>query len=260
MTLGKNKKLSKSSKKGNKKKIVDPFTRKEWYDVKVPNMFPNKNIGKTFVNRSQGMKLAKDSLKGRVYEVFVADLQKGDDSDNFRKLRFKCEEVQGMNCLCNFHGMQITTDKAKSIVRKKQTLVEANLDVKTSDGYVMRFFCIGFTKKISPVKKTSYAQHEKVRQLRRKMCEVIKRQASDADLQSVVKKLMAESIGRTIERESQKICPLHNVFIRKVKMIKAPKIEGSKFAELFQENSEKTGELAPDTVEEAKVDAPVAAV
>lgn len=43
-------------------------------------------------------------------------------------------------------------------------------------------------------------------------------------------------------------------------MIKAPKIEGSKFAELFQENSEKTGELAPDTVEEAKVDAPVAAV
>ena len=35
----------------------------------------------------------------------------------------------------------------RSLVKKWQTLIEAHVDVKTADGYVMRMFCIGFTKK-----------------------------------------------------------------------------------------------------------------
>lgn len=33
---------------------VDPFTRKDWYDVKAPSMFAVRQIGKTLVNRTQG--------------------------------------------------------------------------------------------------------------------------------------------------------------------------------------------------------------
>jgi len=57
------------------------------------------------------------------------------------------EEVQGKNCLTNFHGMNLTRDKLCSMVKKWQTLIEANVDVKTSDGYLLSLFCIGFTKK-----------------------------------------------------------------------------------------------------------------
>ncbi|EJW78755.1 hypothetical protein WUBG_10328, partial [Wuchereria bancrofti] len=51
MAVGKNKKMGK---KGAKKKVVDPFTRKEWYDIKAPSMFNVQHIGKTLVNRTQG--------------------------------------------------------------------------------------------------------------------------------------------------------------------------------------------------------------
>lgn len=33
------------------------------------------------------------------------------------------------------------------MAKKWQTLIEANVDVKTTDGYLLRIFCIGFTKK-----------------------------------------------------------------------------------------------------------------
>ena len=36
---------------------VDPFTKKEWYDVKAPSMFSNRNVGKTLVTRTQGTKV-----------------------------------------------------------------------------------------------------------------------------------------------------------------------------------------------------------
>lgn len=66
MAVGKNKGLSKGGKKGVKKKVVDPFTRKEWYDIKGPVIFKNTNIGKTLVNKTQGTRIASEGLKGSV--------------------------------------------------------------------------------------------------------------------------------------------------------------------------------------------------
>jgi hypothetical protein len=60
--------------------------------------------------------------------------------------------------------MDLTTDKLRSLVRKWQTLIEATVDVKTTDGYFLRMFCISFTKKRpGQVKKTAYAQSSQVR-------------------------------------------------------------------------------------------------
>ena len=65
--------------------------------------------------------IASDGLKGRVYEVSLADLQQDQDAErSFRKFKLICEEVQGKNCLTNFHGMDITTDKLRSMVKKWQ--------------------------------------------------------------------------------------------------------------------------------------------
>ncbi|XP_010223052.1 PREDICTED: 40S ribosomal protein S3a [Tinamus guttatus] len=167
---------------------VDPFSKKDWYDVKAPAMFNIRNIGKTLVTRTQGTKIASDGLKGRVFEVSLADLQ--NDEVAFRKFKLVTEDVQGKNCLTNFHGMDLTRDKMCSMVKKWQTMIEAHIDVKTTDGYLLRLFCVGFTKKRNnQIRKTSYAQHQQVRQIRKKMMEIMTREVQTNDLKEVVNKL-----------------------------------------------------------------------
>lgn len=114
MAVGKNKGLSKGGKKGSKKKVIDPFSRKDWYDIKAPNMFAQRQVGKTLVNRTQGTRIASEGLKHRVFEVSLADLQNDNDAErSFRKFRLIAEDVQGTHVLCNFHGMSLTTDKLR---------------------------------------------------------------------------------------------------------------------------------------------------
>merc|ERR1711911_73280 len=257
MAVGKNKGLSKGGKKGLKKKIVDPFTRKDWYDVKAPSMFTVRQIGKTLVNRTQGTRIASDSLKGRVFEVSLADLQSETDAErSFRKFRLVSEDVQGRNLLTNFHGMDLTRDKLRSMVKKWQTLIEANVDVKTVDGYLLRVFCIGFTNKDqASQKKTCYAQHTQVKAIRKKMVDIITREVGTVDLKEVVTKLIPDSISKDIEKACQGIYPLHDVNIRKVKVLKKPKFDIGKLLELHGDGG-KSGVASEGGVVSGSVDRP----
>eukprot|EP00736_Rhodelphis_marinus_P014026 Rmarinus@m.25984 len=237
MAVGKSKKPVKG-KKGVKRRVIDPYSRKEWYDIKAPgSLFSNRDAGKTLVTRTTGTKIASEQLKGRIVECNLADLNK-DEDQAFRKMYLRIEDVQGRNVLTNFYAMSFTTDKLRSLVRKWQRLIEASVDVNTTDGYRLRLFCIAFTKRqMNQVKKTAYATSAQVRAIRKKMTAIMEREASNCDLKDLVKKFIPESIGREIEKSCYSIYPLQNVYIRKVKMLRSPKFDITKLMELHTDDS-----------------------
>jgi len=246
MAVGKNKKLGKK-KKGGARKATDPFSRKEWYDVKAPTNFPTRALGKTVATKTTGQRQARDSLLGRVFEASLGDLKPNGEDEAFRKFRFRVEEVQGSQCLTNFYGMDLTTDKLRSLVRKWHTLIEAHVDVKTTDGYTLRLFAIAFTKRRpNQLRKTSYAQTAQIKQIRKKMTEIIQRESA-VDLSELVTKFVSEVIGREIEKSTQGIYPLKDVMIRKVKMLRSPKADIGKLLELHggAENVAAAAAIAP---------------
>merc|ERR1711988_1089994 len=195
MAVGKNKRLTKG-KKGSKKKLIDPFTTKDWYDIKAPSIFQKPICGKTLITRTKGTKIASEGLKGRQVEVSLGDLQNNED-DAYRKINLRVEDVQGKNVLCNFWGMDFTTDKLRSLVRK-----------------------------------TSYAQSAQIRAIRKKMTDIMTKEVSSCEMIKAVEKFVPEFIGKDIRKACEGIYPLQNVFIRKVKSSRHPKFDAAKLAEI----------------------------
>jgi len=274
MAVGKNKRLSKGGKKGTKKKIIDPYSRKDWYEVKAPAIFQNRGVGRTLCTRTMGTRIASDSLKGRVFEVHQSELTPksttgGTAEDvSFRKFKLICEEVYGNSLLTNFQGMSLTRDKLCSIVKKRRTLIEAHCDVRTTDAYVLRFFCIAFTKEAANADQNSrqsmaYAKSTQVRAIRKKIISLISKDVTNNELKEVVKKLIPDNYASDIQRTCSGIYPLQDVYIRKVKVLKKPKSDLGKLLELHQETGGPSGRPVPvlgDAVERVAAAAATEAV
>merc|ERR1712137_1136422 len=105
--------------------------------------------------------------------VNLAELQ-SNEKYSHTNVRLKIQEVQGKHCLTNFYGLSYTTDKLKSLIKKWQALLEANADAKTTDGYSVRLFCIGFSdRRQNQICKASHVQSSKVKQIRTRMSAVM---------------------------------------------------------------------------------------
>ncbi|VDN15924.1 unnamed protein product [Dibothriocephalus latus] len=210
MAPTKQQQAQKGPKKGGKKKTADPFAKKEWYELRAPSVFTKRNCARTLITRTQGTKIASEGLKGRVIQLSLGDLN-DKTQDIFRKFKLQVEDVQGRQCLTNFHGMDLTRDKLCGLVFKWQSTIEAHVDVKTTDGYTLRFFVIAFTKK--------------------------------QDAQNI-----PDSIGQDARKEASRIFPLSGAYVRKVKVLKKPKLDLGRLMELHGEGKE---EEAGESVERA---------
>jgi small subunit ribosomal protein S3Ae len=191
-------------------------------------MFQNRKFTKSPVNVSAGKKLSSDAMKGRVYEINLGDLNPA--SAPHKKIKLIVDDATDSRsklALTNFYGMDTTKDHLCSLIRKWHTLVETFVDVKTSDGFLLRLFPIAFTASSGKkqLKATTYAQRSQVKQIRKIMVDVITKEVAKSTLKEVVVKLITDKIPTGITQQAKKIFPLHNCIIRKVKTIKRPRLD-----------------------------------
>merc|ERR1712100_271612 len=215
------------------------FHKKEWYNVHVPSVFDVRVPTLTPCNKSAGQKIAADSLRGRVYTISLGELNNEAHESAWRKIKLQVEEIKGFDCYTNFHGMDVTRDKLCSLVKKWHSLIEAFVQAKTTDGYLIRMFSIAFTKRHRhQVKATCYAKGSAKKQLRQKMMEIMVAEITKSSLKDLFKKLMGDQISKQITKDCSKVFPLENVLLRKVKVLKKPKFDLTKLMELYSDKPE----------------------
>lgn len=216
-----------------------PFVKKEWYNVHVPSVFDNRVPTLTPCNKTAGQKIAADSLRGRVFTVSLGELNQNAHEQAWRKVKLQCEEVKGFDLYTNFHGMDITKDKLCTLVKKWHSLIEAFVQAKTLDGYMVRVFSVAFTRRHKhQVKATCYAKGSQKKQLRQKMMEIMLAEVTKNSLKDLFKKLLSDQVAKQITKECTKIFPLENVIVRKVKVLKKPKFDLTKLMELYSDRPE----------------------
>jgi small subunit ribosomal protein S3Ae len=204
-------------------------------------------------NKTAALKIAADSLRGRVFTISLGDLNREAHEQSWRTIKLQCEEIKGFDCYTNFHGMDITRDKLCSLVKKWHSLIEAFVQAKTTDGYLVRLFAIAFTRRHKhQVKATCYAKGSQQKILRAKMMEIMLGEVTKSSLKELFKKLITDQVGKQITKECTKIFPLENVLVRKVKVLKKPKFDLTKLMELYQDKPEL---VAVETAAEAPVNA-----
>ena len=62
--------------------------------------------------------MPSESLRGRVVDFCLADLNPESQDMHWRKVKLQIEEVKGSECLTSLYGLDITKDKLAQLVRK----------------------------------------------------------------------------------------------------------------------------------------------
>lgn len=253
MAIGKNKRVSKGGKRGNKKKIVEPMSRKEWFDVVAPRNFKNRQFAKTLCNKTIGIRTVADNLKGRVYEANLADLDQANTKDTpFKKVKLAVSEVQGRNALTSFHSMSMTTDKIRSLFRKWCTMIESVVDAQTKDGFTLRLTVVAFTsRQKGQLSKNCYAPGKLESWARLRITRMIKKRIASVSLNRAVSLLSHDILANALTERVNPILPVRDLKIFKVKVVRSPKIDIAKFLESHgkfpdsQEDKPRVVETAP---------------
>jgi len=237
MSFGKNPKNFNKGRKGARKKVGDRFLKKEWWTIRAPGMFQERNFTKSPVNVTAGKKLSSDAMKGRIYEANLGDLCPGVKAN--KKIQLVVDDTDGGSklALTNFYGMNTTTDHTCSLIRKWHSLIECHVDAKTQDGFLMRFFLLATTKKNSQrqLKATCFAQRSQIKQIRKIMTQTVTKEVKKVNLRELIPKLVDESIVSSITEKAKQIFPIQNCLIRKVKTTKRARFDMTQLLQMHSD-------------------------
>ncbi len=113
------------------RKIKDKWKEKKWVSVSAPDSFNNVHIADIPITD-------EEKAKGRVIEVTLFDILKGDPSQYQYKLYFQIDKVVGEKATTIFKRYEYAKEFLRSLVRRGSSKINFIIDTKTKDGYVFR--------------------------------------------------------------------------------------------------------------------------
>ncbi|MCG3780323.1 MAG: hypothetical protein JW390_60024 [Nitrosopumilus sp.] len=110
-------------------KIKDKWREKRWIKVSAPDSFNNVQIAYVPITD-------EENAIGRVIEITLFDILKGDPSQHQYKLYFQINKVDGESASTIFKRYEYSKEFLRSLVRRGSSKVSFIIDIKTKDAYV----------------------------------------------------------------------------------------------------------------------------
>jgi small subunit ribosomal protein S3Ae len=186
---------------------IDGWKSKEWFNIEAPAYLNRAIVGNTMAGDPS-------LLLGRNIETTVGELT-NDMTKNNTKVILRINNVVGETATTDLVGHELTTDYVRSIVKRQTSRIDANIEVRTRDGYVIRVKPTCFTIK--------RARSSQIKAIREVMIEIVKRRATESDFETFMQEAILGRLSAGIYRQAKFIYPLRRVEIRKTHVEAMPK-------------------------------------
>ncbi len=193
-----------------KGRVKDKWREKKWVTVSAPDSFNNVPIAYVPITDDE-------NAVGRVLEVTLYDILKGDPSQHQYKMYFQINKVEGEKATTIFKRYEYSKEFLRSLIRRGSSRINYSIDIKTKDGYVFRIKVLALThRQLNTSRKHA---------LRLIAKDVINNTIPQMTVDQFVQATCYSKINSDIMAAFKKVIRVRHVGLEKVKLIRTAEKE-----------------------------------
>ncbi len=193
-----------------KTRVKDKWREKRWITVHAPDSFNNIPVAYVPITDDE-------NSKGRVVEVTLYDILKGDPSQHQYKIYFQVDKVTDNKASTIFKRYEYSKEFLRSLVRRGSSKVNFIIDTKTKDGYIFRIKVIALTHR-----QLNTSRKHALRLIAR---DIINKTVPEMTIDQFVQATCYGKINSDIMAAAKKLIRIRHVGLEKVKLIRTAEKE-----------------------------------
>ncbi|MFB5606439.1 MAG: 30S ribosomal protein S3ae [Nitrosarchaeum sp.] len=193
-----------------KGRVKDKWREKKWVTVSAPDSFNNVPIAYVPITDDE-------NAVGRVLEVTLYDILKGDPSQHQYKIYFQINKVDGDKATTMFKRYEYSKEFLRSLVRRGSSKINFIIDIKTKDGYIFRIKILALTHR-----QLNTSRKHALRLIAR---DVINNTVPQMTIDQFVQATCYSKINSDIMAAFKKVIRVRHVGLEKVKLIRTAEKE-----------------------------------
>ena len=188
-----------------KGRVKDKWREKKWITVNAPDSFNNVPIAYVPITDDE-------NAVGRVLEVTLYDILKGDPSQHQYKMYFQLDKVKEDKASTIFKRFEYSKEFLRSLIRRGSSKISFIIDAKTKDGFIFRIKVIALTHR----QLNTSRQHD----LRLIARDIINKTVPEMTIDQFVQATCYGKINSDIMAATKKVIRIRHVGLEKVKLIR----------------------------------------
>ena len=193
-----------------KTRVKDKWREKKWVNVYAPKSFNKVPVAYVPITDDK-------NAAGRVVEVTLFDILKGDPSQHQYKMYFQIDGVEEDRATSIFKRYEYSKEFLRSLVRRGSSKINFIIDSKTKDGNIFRIKVIMLThRQLNTSRKHA---------LRLIAKDVIERTVPEMTIEEFVQATCYGKINSDIMAAAKKLIRIRHVGLEKVKLVRTAAAE-----------------------------------
>ncbi len=193
-----------------KTRVKDKWREKRWITVLAPDSFNNVPVAYVPITDDE-------NAVGRVIDVTLFDILKGDQSQHQYKIYFQIDKVQGDRATTIFKKYEYAKEFLRSMIRRGSSKINLVIDAKTKDGYIFRLKVLILTHR-----QLNTSRQNALRLIAQ---DVIQKTVPEMTIDQFVQATCYGKINSDIMAAAKKLIRVRHVGFEKVKLVRTAEKE-----------------------------------